>query len=206
LKQMMGEQATFRGVQEAALQAIMEGESPVVAVMGTGAGKSLLFMLPAWCERGGTSVVIVPLIALREDMQARCERMGIVCVAWQPQRPPDDAQIVLVTPESAVGGDFRTFINRMKAVQKLDRIVIDECHVVLNEQRSFRRHLQELGQMMEAETQVVMLTATLPPQEEEELWRRMSVKAEEVKIFRSVTTRVMWHIRWRGFGARKGKR
>ncbi|KAI2475473.1 ATP-dependent DNA helicase Q5 [Pyrenophora tritici-repentis] len=47
LKRMMGEKAEFRGVQEAAIKAITAGESPVVAVMPTGAGKSLLFMLPA---------------------------------------------------------------------------------------------------------------------------------------------------------------
>ncbi|KAI0616316.1 RecQ Superfamily II DNA helicase, partial [Pyrenophora tritici-repentis] len=43
LKRMMGEEAKFRGVQEAAIKAITAGESPVVAVMPTGAGKSLLF-------------------------------------------------------------------------------------------------------------------------------------------------------------------
>jgi hypothetical protein len=46
LKRMMGDKAEFRGVQEAAIEAITAGESPVVAVMPTGAGKSLLFMLP----------------------------------------------------------------------------------------------------------------------------------------------------------------
>jgi superfamily II DNA helicase RecQ len=47
LQRMMGGQARFRGVQEKAIQAIVAGESPVVAVMPTGAGTSILFMLPA---------------------------------------------------------------------------------------------------------------------------------------------------------------
>ncbi|KAG9375549.1 hypothetical protein A1F94_013871 [Pyrenophora tritici-repentis] len=76
LKRMMGEEAKFRGVQEAAIKAITAGESPVVAVMPTGAGKSLLFMLPAWAEQGGTTVVVVPLIALRGDMAQRCKKLG----------------------------------------------------------------------------------------------------------------------------------
>ena len=62
---MMGKEAEFRSVQEAAVQAITSGASPVVAVMPTGSGKSLLFMLPAWAEQGGTTVVVVPLIAMR---------------------------------------------------------------------------------------------------------------------------------------------
>jgi len=42
LKRMMGKEAEFRGVQKAAIEAIVAGESPVVAVMPTGGGKSLL--------------------------------------------------------------------------------------------------------------------------------------------------------------------
>jgi hypothetical protein len=35
--------------------------------------------------------------------------------------------VVLVTPESAVGEAFATFLNRLQATRQLDRIVIDEC-------------------------------------------------------------------------------
>ena len=59
LKRMMGKTAEFRGVQKEAIQAIIAGESPVVAVMPTGGGKSLLFMLPAWAEQGGTTIVVI---------------------------------------------------------------------------------------------------------------------------------------------------
>ncbi|KAL5373158.1 hypothetical protein DPSP01_012911 [Paraphaeosphaeria sporulosa] len=45
-----GKMATFRSVQKEAIQAIIGGESPVMAVMPTGVGKSILFMLPAWAE------------------------------------------------------------------------------------------------------------------------------------------------------------
>ena len=54
LQGIMGKSAEFRGVQKDAIDAIVAGESPVVAVMPTGAGKSMLFMLPAWAEQGGT--------------------------------------------------------------------------------------------------------------------------------------------------------
>jgi hypothetical protein len=73
LQRMMGnEQMAFRGVQEPAMRAIQAGESPVVVVMPTGGGKSMLFMLPAWVEPGGLTVVVVPLIALRGDLHRRC--------------------------------------------------------------------------------------------------------------------------------------
>ena len=189
LQQMMGKDSQFRGIQEPAIRAIVDGKSPVVAVMGTGGGKSLLFMLPAMCEPGGTSIVVVPLIALREDLQTRCAKMGITCAAWNSQKPPDAASIVLVTPESAVREGFRTFINRLRATQRLDRIVIDECHIILNDQWNFRKEMQQLGDMIGAESSMVLLTATLPPSKEQELWKRMHYQAEHVHMFRARTTR-----------------
>ncbi|KAF7174655.1 hypothetical protein CNMCM6106_000807 [Aspergillus hiratsukae] len=106
----------FRGVQDPAIRAIQRGESPVVAVMPTGGGKSMLFMVPAFATPGGTTVVVVPLVALRADMTRRCQQLGISCVAWESRRPPDAASIVLVTPESAVSPDFHTFLNRLRVI------------------------------------------------------------------------------------------
>lgn len=189
LKRMMGNQAGFRGVQKEAIEGIIAGESPVVAVMPTGAGKSLLFMLPVWAEQGGTTVVVVPLIALRGDMIRRCTKLGISCAEWEGRRPPDAAAIVLVTPESAVGEEFATFLNRLRATRQLDRIVIDECHVVLNRRYTFRKQMQQLGKLVAAKTQMVLLTATLPPSEEDELFRRMHFNRDQVKVYRAPTTR-----------------
>jgi superfamily II DNA helicase RecQ len=189
LKWMMGDSAEFRSVQEAVIEAITAGESPVVAVMPTRAGKSLLFMLPAFAEQGGTTVVVVPLIALRGGMKRRCQKLGISCVEWESRRPPDAAAVVLVTPESAVGERFATFLNRLQATRQLDRIVIDECYIVLNRQYTFRKQMQQLGRLVAAETQIVMLTATLPPSEEDELFRCMHFDLERVKMFRAPTAR-----------------
>ena len=44
---MIGKEAAFQGVQEEAIKAITAGKSPVVTVMLMGAGKSMLFILPA---------------------------------------------------------------------------------------------------------------------------------------------------------------
>lgn len=56
----------FRGIQEVALRAIVYGNKPfILAIMPTGGGKSLLFMLPAAASRDGVTIVIVPMVALR---------------------------------------------------------------------------------------------------------------------------------------------
>jgi superfamily II DNA helicase RecQ len=49
--------------------------------------------------------------------------------------------------------------------------------------------MQKLGKLAAAETQIVMLTATLPPSEEDELFRRMHVERDQVGLFRAETAR-----------------
>ena len=95
----------------------------------------------------------------------------------------------MVTPESARSDNFARFINRIRGQKRLDRIVIDKCHVVLNEQRDFRPQLQELGELGRAEVPMVMLTAILPPTVEEYFMKRMWMKADNIYMFRSYTTR-----------------
>jgi superfamily II DNA helicase RecQ len=49
----------------------MQHKSPVVAIMGIEAGKSVLFMLPAFVSSRVTIVVIL-LVVLRFDIKKRC--------------------------------------------------------------------------------------------------------------------------------------
>jgi ATP-dependent DNA helicase RecQ len=68
----------FRGVQEQVVGRVMAGRH-TLAVMPTGAGKSLCYQLPA-LAREGTALVISPLIALMHDqmiatpLSSVCER------------------------------------------------------------------------------------------------------------------------------------
>ena len=131
----------------------------------------------------------MPLIALRQDLRRRCQDLGIDCREWNRRSPPDDARIVLVTPESARSEGFIRFMNRLRGQERLDRIVIDECHVVLNDQPDFRPKLQELGELNKVRVPIIMLTATLPPSEEERFMKRMWLKSGEVDVFRTATIR-----------------
>ena len=44
-----------------------------IQIMGTGGGKSLLFMLPAYCVLGGIMIAIVLLVLLRKDLYSWCK-------------------------------------------------------------------------------------------------------------------------------------
>ena len=65
---------SFRANQEAVCRAAVDGED-LLLVMPTGSGKSLCYQLPA-IARGGTALVISPLIALIEDQAAKLTAQG----------------------------------------------------------------------------------------------------------------------------------
>src|ERR1043165_7521143 len=65
----------FRGVQEQVIARVLAGQH-TLAVMPTGAGKSLCYQLPA-LARDGTALVISPLIALMQDQIRSAEAFGI---------------------------------------------------------------------------------------------------------------------------------
>jgi len=187
LQQLMGQGTQFRGKQHVALRAIMDNKSPVIVVMRTGGGKSLMFMLPASIKDAGTTVVVTPLIALKQDMQRRCRELGLECVEWDARRKMHDSCILLVTPESAISQGFMNYMRKLKAMDRLDRIVIDECHILLNTRLDFRRKLQKLRKVVEFTVQLVLLTATLPISKESELLSMISIEAPI--MFREHTTR-----------------
>lgn len=187
IERLMGAGTQFRGKQQAALRAIMDGKSPIIVVMRTGGGKSLMFMLPASVKDAGTTVVVTPLIALKQDMQRRCRELGLECAEWDTRRKMRDCCILLVTPESAISKGFMTYMRKLQVMDRLDRIVIDECHILLNTRLDFRRKLQKLRKVVEFAVQLVLLTATLPVSKESELLSMISI--EGPLMFRERTTR-----------------
>ncbi len=65
---------SFRANQEEVCRAAIEGRD-VLLVMPTGSGKSLCYQLPG-IARGGTTLVISPLIALMEDQVTKLKQRG----------------------------------------------------------------------------------------------------------------------------------
>jgi superfamily II DNA helicase RecQ len=147
--------------QEQALAKIMSWTEQVVAILPTGAGKSLLFMLPCTLPDARTTILIVPLVALHTDMLRRVREMKIDHLEWQLGESRE-AALVLVSAEAASSKDFMKYARRLVREQKLDRIVVDECHLTVTA-AEYRPSMTELTAIRSLRTQFVYLTATLPP-------------------------------------------
>src|SRR3954447_16397431 len=66
---------TLRPLQEQAMRAVLERKDSLV-VLPTGGGKSLCYQAPA-VYRGGTTVVLSPLISLMKDQVDALGRYGV---------------------------------------------------------------------------------------------------------------------------------
>lgn len=83
---MIQSEVALRSMQDEAFQAIQRGDGKIVVVMPTGAGKSVLFILPAFIGIGGVSIVVVPFIPLRHHLVAQCNKANVRVAEWDGKR------------------------------------------------------------------------------------------------------------------------
>jgi len=157
---------SFRGVQEAVLSRVLAGES-TLAVMPTGAGKSLTYQLPA-TMLDGTCVVISPLIALMHDQLRSARANGIsaatltsVDADWRETMDAFRAgqlDLLYVAPERANQPGFRDMLSSAK----IALFAVDEAHCVSEWGHDFRPDYRQLRGLLDAFPEVprVALTAT----------------------------------------------
>ena len=154
----------FRGRQPEVLERVLAGKS-TLAVMPTGAGKSLTYQLPATMMHG-TCVVISPLIALMHDQLRSARANGIraatLTSADADWRETMDAfragqlDLLYVAPERASQPGFRDMLGSAP----LALFAIDEAHCVSEWGHDFRPDYRQLRPMMEAFPKVPRLALT----------------------------------------------
>mgnify|MGYP001157114187 FL=1 len=171
----------FRGRQEDVVTRILAGAS-TLAVMPTGAGKSLTYQLPA-VMLPGTCVVISPLIALMHDQLRSARANGIraatLTSADADWRETQDAfragelDLLYVAPERASQPAFREFLSSAP----LCLFAIDEAHCVSEWGHDFRPDYRMLRGLMDAFPQVprLALTATADRQTRADVMAQLGI-------------------------------
>jgi ATP-dependent DNA helicase RecQ len=165
LRQTFGFQS-FRGVQEQVVDRVMAGRH-TLAVMPTGAGKSLCYQLPA-LAREGTALVISPLIALMHDQIRSADAFGIRAASLTSADPEEQRQetlarlkrgaldLLYVAPERASTPGFR----ELAARTPLSLIAVDEAHCVSEWGHDFRPDYRLLKPLLDAFPDVPRLALT----------------------------------------------
>ncbi|KAI4844030.1 hypothetical protein E4T44_06427, partial [Aureobasidium sp. EXF-8845] len=189
LRELISPQAEFRSKQEEVLRAVYDGDSPILAIMPTGSGKSLSFILPASYEFSGTTIVVMPLLALQQDMLWRTTALSIPTRVWGQGSDDVDAKLVFVTPESARTENFLTYFHRLRTTGQIDRVVFDECHIFSDDDINFRPAIKELVTLFQFGVRLVFLTATLPVGQELPFWRLLGLQRVPVRTIRADTAR-----------------
>ncbi len=150
--------------QRSGVLAIM-GPQPaeqVVLVIGTGSGKTLVVMIGAAIADAGTTILILPMVALRGDMLRRFHEVCIRPLTWSVGCK-QSASLVIVSAEAACTPSFLEYCHIQVSKQNLTRIVIDEGHLTITAS-DYRPSMAQLGwYVRQIRTQTVWLTATLPP-------------------------------------------
>ena len=148
--------AAFRANQEAVCRAATEGRD-VLLVMPTGAGKSLCYQLPA-LARGGTALVISPLIALMEDQASKLASLGLRVARIHSGMDREESrqacrdylggslQFLFIAPERMRVPGFP----EMLAKRKPTLVAIDEAHCISQWGHDFRPDYRMLGQYLPA--------------------------------------------------------
>ena len=162
----------FRPGQRQVVEAALEGRD-VLAIMPTGAGKSICYQIPA-CVTPGMAIVISPLISLMSDQVRACREAGISAVFLNSTLDLEEKReitrgmlgnvfdVVYVTPEQLVQEKFAHFMQRLD----VDIVAVDEAHCISQWGHDFRPSYQGIGPVIAAlpkRPAIMALTATATP-------------------------------------------
>ena len=161
----------LRPGQREVIESVLAGRD-TLAIMPSGAGKSLCYQLPALQMRGAT-IVVSPLISLMKDQSDKLEDRGVDAAAVNSalsarerrealrRIQERDTDFIFTTPEQL---ENPAFLEKLKA-NPIDLFVVDEAHCITQWGHDFRPAYAGLGAALRAlgDPTLLALTATATP-------------------------------------------
>lgn len=173
----------LRPGQAKVIRSVLEGRN-TLAIMPTGAGKSLCYQLPA-LHIPGTTVVISPLISLMKDQVDKLEEAGLEAAQLNSalttsekqqnleQIETESSDFVFVTPERFSDQEFLADLR----TKTIDFVVIDEAHCISEWGHDFRPAYLAIGAALKTlgSPPVLALTATATPAVIEDIEKQLDL-------------------------------
>jgi ATP-dependent DNA helicase RecQ len=191
----------FRGVQEDVVARVLAGRH-TLAVMPTGAGKSLCYQLPA-LARPWAALVISPLIALMHDQIRSADAIGIRAASLTSadgdrERTIErfrngELDLLYAAPERATLDGFRRLLDRMN----LALIAIDEAHCVSEWGHDFRPDYRKLRPLLDDHGEVprLALTATADRRTRADILAQLGIHDEGLIVAGFDRPNIRYHVR-----------
>ena len=160
--------SSFRNLQEEIIKDVIS-EKDVVALLPTGAGKSLCYQIPALVKKG-ICLVVSPLVSLMKDQIDQLDKKGIKALTIKSNSSVDEIvtlfdnlkfgnyKFLYLSPER-LNSDF--ILNKLKQIP-INLIAVDEVHCISEWGQDFRPSYRLIHKIREIHPSVniIALTAT----------------------------------------------
>lgn len=196
LRRFFPQHSRFRPGQRECIQSVLNRQN-TLAIMPTGAGKSLCYQVAAAALRGFT-LVVSPLIALMEDQVRSLEDLPFKTAALNSlmdsrqqlsllrELNPNEPMILLVAPERLSDGLFRAALYAKG--MRPDLVVVDEAHCISEWGHDFRADYLYIPDFLREyrSPTVLALTATANGQVRDEICKLLDIKVihDDFDIYR----------------------
>ena len=180
---------SFRAGQEEVINHLMN-KKKLLAVMPTGAGKSICYQLPALLFKNQT-IVVSPLVALMDDQVAGLKDLGVKAERvhsgmqesermqiWNKFRNKK-IKILYISPESLMRNEM---LNALKPLN-ISMFVVDEAHCISKWGSDFRREYELLKELQNHFPGAIISAFTATADEETRIDINNKLTNGEGKIF-----------------------